>query len=66
MYTAYEERIREDKDCLHILHYLCIRYCCEEPTGREGRIADNSFLSNTLGSRGAVNKNRVDCGTGWG
>lgn len=47
MYAASEEKIREDKESAFYPFYLCIRYCCEEPTGRERKIADNSFLSLT-------------------
>lgn len=63
MYTVSEEKIREDEESAFISFYLCIRYCCEGPTGRERKIADNSFLSNILGSGGAVSQNRVDPGT---
>ena len=66
MYTAYEEKIREGKESAFISFYLCIRYCCEEPTERERKIADNSFLPNILRSRRAVSQNRVDRGTCWG
>lgn len=63
MNTEYEKKIREDEESVFICFYLGIRLCCEEPMGRKGKIADNSFFSTTLRSRGAVRQNRADCGT---